>query len=99
MSQIEDGDWYGSWQASDAQLTYVLEKLNYSSLYDLTRGQYFPSAMDFWYYLQHPQLRKAAHIGNRTFSDGIEAYTAMIHDTMQTIVPQLVETMENYKVI
>ena len=77
----------------------MLEKLNYSSLYDLTRGQYFPSAMDFWYYLQQPELRKAANLGNRTFSDGIKTYTAMIHDTMQTILPQLIEIMENYKVL
>ena len=77
----------------------MLEKLNYSSLYDLTRGQYFPSAMDFWYYLQQPEIRKAANLGNRTFSDGIKTYTAMIHDTMQTILPQLIEIMENYKVL
>ena len=76
----------------------MLEKLNYSSLYDLTRGQYIPTAMDFWYFLQQPHLRKAANIGNRTFSDGIQSYTAMIHDTMQSILPQLIEVMENYKV-
>ena len=31
-------------------------------------------------------------------SDGLEIYKAMIEDTMQSIRPELVEAMENYKV-
>ena len=54
--------------------------------------------MDFWYYLQQPHVRKAAHIGNRTLSDGVDIYRAMLEDTMQSVKPQLIEVMENYKV-
>ena len=54
--------------------------------------------MDFWYYLQQSHVRKAAHLGNRTLSDGVDIYRAMLEDTMQTAKPQLIEVMENYKV-
>jgi hypothetical protein len=36
--------------------------------------------------------------GNKTLSDGLEIYKAMIEDTMQSIKPELIEAMENYKV-
>ena len=36
--------------------------------------------------------------GNRTLSDGLEIYQAMIEDTMQSVKPELVEAMQNYKV-
>ena len=36
--------------------------------------------------------------GNKTLSDGLEIYKAMIEDTMQSVKPELVEAMENYKV-
>ena len=84
--------------SSNSQLMYILHNLNYSSLYDYTQGQYHPSQMDFWYYLQQPHVRRAAHLGNRTLSDGVDIYRAMIEDTMQSVKPQLVDVMENYKV-
>jgi hypothetical protein len=84
--------------ASDNQLHFVLQSLNYSSLYDLTKGQFKPSTMDFWYYLQEPHVRKAMNLGNRSMSDGLEIYKAMIEDTMQDVVDKLVEAMENYRV-
>ncbi len=36
--------------------------------------------------------------GNRTLSDGLEIYQAMIEDTMQSVKPELIEAMQNYKV-
>ncbi len=38
------------------------------------------------------------NLGTRSMSDGLEIYKAMIEDTMQSIRPELVEAMENYKV-
>lgn len=85
--------------ASDQQLHYILQCLNYSCLYDITRGQYSPSAMDFWHYLQQPEVRKAAKLGSRPMSDGLTIYKEMVEDTMMSIVPELTEAMENYKVV
>ena len=48
--------------------------------------------------MQQPHIRKAMNLGNRSMSDGLEIYKAMIEDTMQSIRPELVEAMENYKV-
>ncbi len=36
--------------------------------------------------------------GNKTLSDGLEIYKAMIEDTMQSVKPELIEAMDNYKV-
>ena len=63
--QIQNEQWFDSWMASDNQLHFVLQSLNFSSLYDLTRGQYTPHTMDFWYYMQQPHIRKAMNLGNR----------------------------------
>ena len=62
----------------------------------------------FWYYnvifpfvrywMQQPHVRKSMKLGSRRMSDGLEIYKAMIEDTMQSIRPELVEAMENYKV-
>ena len=52
----------------------------------------------FRYWVQQPHIRKAMNLGNRSMSDGLEIYKAMIEDTMQSIRPELVEAMENYKV-
>ena len=49
--------------------------------------------------MQQPHIRKAMNLGNRSMSDGLEIYKAMIEDTMQSIVPELVEAMENYRVM
>lgn len=38
------------------------------------------------------------NLGNRSMSDGLEIYKAMIEDTMQSVRPELVEALENYKV-
>ena len=84
--------------ASDNQLHFVLQSLNFSSLYDMTRGQYTPHTMDFWYYMQQPHIRRAMNLGNRSMSDGLDIYKAMIEDTMQSVRRELVEAMENYKV-
>ena len=54
--------------------------------------------MDFWYWMQQPHVRKSMKLGSRRMSDGLEIYKAMIEDTMQSIRPELVEAMENYKV-
>ena len=85
--------------ASDNQLHFILQALNYSSLYDLTKGQFKPGSMDFWYYMQQPEIRKAMNLGNRTMSDGLEIYKAMIEDTMQDVREELIEALENYKVL
>ena len=49
--------------------------------------------------MQQPQIRKAMNLGNRSMSDGLEIYKAMIEDTMQSIKSELVEAMDNYKVL
>ena len=54
--------------------------------------------MDFWYWMQKPEIRKAMNLGNRSMSDGLEIYKAMIEDTMQSVKTELVEAMNNYKV-
>ena len=46
--QIANHDWFGSWLASDSQLHFILQNLNYSSLYDYTHGQFSVDTMDFW---------------------------------------------------
>lgn len=84
--------------ASDQQLHFVLQSLNYSSLYDFTRGQFNLGVMDFWFWMQQPHIRKSMNLGNRSMSDGLEIYKAMIEDTMQSIRSELVEAMEHYKV-
>ena len=38
------------------------------------------------------------NLGNRSMSDGLEIYKAMIEDTMQSITKELVEALDNYKV-
>jgi len=48
--------------------------------------------------MQKPNVRKAMNLGNRSMSDGLDIYKAMIEDTMQDVIPELVEAMENYKV-
>ena len=98
VQKIAAEDWFSSWLASDQQLHFILQSLNYSSLYDFTRGQFSLGAMDFWYWMQQPDIRRAMNLGNRSMSDGLEIYKAMIEDTMQSIRPELVEAMENYKV-
>ena len=50
------------------------------------------------YYLQQPHVRNAMNLGNRSMSDGLEIYKAMIEDTMQSITKELVEALDNYKV-
>ena len=96
--QIANQDWFGSWLASDQQLHFILQSLNFSSLYDFTHGQFSVNTMDFWYWMQQPHIRKAMNLGNRSMSDGLEIYKAMIEDTMQSIKRELVEAMDNYKV-
>ena len=96
--QIANHDWFGAWIASDQQLHFILESLNYSSLYDFTQGQFSIDTMDFWYWMQKPEIRKAMNLGNRSMSDGLEIYKAMIEDTMQSVKTELVEAMNNYKV-
>ena len=96
--KISKKDWFSSWLASDQQLHFVLQSLNYSSLYDFTRGQFSLGGMDFWYWMQQPHIRKSMNLGNRSMSDGLEIYKAMIEDTMQSIRSELVEAMENYRV-
>jgi len=97
--KISKQEWFSSWLASDQQLHFVLQSLNYSSLYDFTRGQFSLGGMDFWYWMQQPHVRKSMKLGSRRMSDGLEIYKAMIEDTMQSIRPELVEAMENYKVL
>ena len=48
LLQISKQEWFSSWLASDQQLHFVLQSLNYSSLYDFTRGQFSLGGMDFW---------------------------------------------------
>ena len=48
--------------------------------------------------MQQPHVRKSMKLGSQRMSDGLEIYKAMIEDTMQSIRPELVEAMENYKV-
>ena len=48
--------------------------------------------------MQKPEIRKAMNLGNRSMSDGLEIYKAMIEDTMQSVKTELVEAMNNYKV-
>ena len=98
LFQIAKEEWFSSWLASDKQLHFVLQSLNYSSLYDFTRGQFSLGGMDFWYWMQQPHVRKSMKLGGRRMSDGLEIYKAMIEDTMQSIRSELVEAMENYKV-
>lgn len=99
IAKILNEEWFESWRASDNQLHFILESLNYTSLYDLTRGQYRPNAMDFWHWIQQPHIRKAMNLGNRSMSDGVDIYRSMIEDTMQSIKPELAEAIENYKVL
>ena len=38
------------------------------------------------------------NLGNRSMSDGLEIYKAMIEDTMQSFRTELVEALDHYRV-
>jgi hypothetical protein len=67
----------------------------YFSLFILVQCEIFAFVR---YWMQQPHVRKSMKLGSRRMSDGLEIYKAMIEDTMQSIRPELVEAMENYKV-
>ncbi len=50
------------------------------------------------YYMQQPHVRNAMNLGNRSMSDGLEIYKAMIEDTMQDVKKELAEALDNFKV-
>ena len=85
LNMIKHGDWLDAWKASDEQLNFILTALNYSNLYDMSKDQYRPSTMNFWGWLNSDHVRKAIHVGDMEFSDGLKVYMAMVEDTMRSV--------------
>ncbi|OBS77858.1 hypothetical protein A6R68_19753, partial [Neotoma lepida] len=50
-------------------------------------------------FLSLPQVREAIHVGNQTFSDGVEVEKYLREDTMQSVKSWLAEIMDHYKVL
>ncbi|XP_069853330.1 probable serine carboxypeptidase CPVL [Dipodomys merriami] len=53
----------------------------------------------FGKFLSLPQVRRAIHVGNKTFSDGATVESYLREDTMKSVKPWLTEIMNNYKVL
>jgi vitellogenic carboxypeptidase-like protein len=99
LSTIAQQKWLEAWQGSDQQLNFILTALNYSNLYDISKDQYRPSTMNFWHWLTKPTTRRALHVGNLKFSDGLQVYMSMIEDTMRSVKPYLEELLPHYPVL
>ncbi|KAF6085626.1 carboxypeptidase vitellogenic like [Phyllostomus discolor] len=50
-------------------------------------------------FLALSEVRRAIHVGNRTFNDGSEAKKYLQEDFVQSVLPWLAELMNNYKVL
>ena len=49
-------------------------------------------------WLTLPDVRHSLHVGNLTYSDGSKVEEHLLNDIMQSVKPQLAETMNYYKV-
>ncbi len=55
---------------------------------------------DHGYYhklIEQAPIRKALHVGNKTFNDGSKVEQMLLHDIMQSVKPWIEDIMENYK--
>ena len=51
--------------------------------------------MGYYYnYINLPQVRKAIHVGNLTFNDGVAVEQHLIEDVMQSVKPWIEEIMD-----
>ncbi|XP_036897128.1 probable serine carboxypeptidase CPVL [Sturnira hondurensis] len=50
-------------------------------------------------FLALSEVRRAIHVGNRTFNDGSKVRKYLREDLFSSVTPQLVELMNNYKVL
>ena len=99
LEMIKNKQWLEAWQTSDQQLNFILQALNYSNLYDISKDQYRPSTMNFWSWLNTESVRQAIHVGSVDFSDGLNVYMAMVEDTMRSVKPYLEEVLKHYRVL
>ena len=49
-------------------------------------------------WLSLPDVRRSIHVGNLTYNDGGKVEKFLLMDLMQSVKPQLTETMNFYKV-
>jgi len=59
-----------------------------------------PADMNYYSkWLSLPDVRRSLHVGNLTYNDGSKVEQFLLTDLMQSMKPQLVVTMNFYKVL
>ncbi|PRD25404.1 UNVERIFIED_CONTAM: serine carboxypeptidase CPVL [Trichonephila clavipes] len=83
----------------EANPNYLLQFSGYDYTYFLLDTK-TPQDMTYYRdYIRLPEFRKAVHVGNLTFHTSKKVRDYLLKDFMLSVKPQLIEIMNNYKVL
>jgi len=83
----------------DEALTYLANCSGPIDYYNYLRCK-MPDDMSYYgKWLALPAVRRSIHVGNLTYNDGSKVQQYLLMDLMQSVKPQLAETMNFYKVM
>ncbi|GFT56660.1 probable serine carboxypeptidase CPVL [Nephila pilipes] len=83
----------------DNDPNYFLEFTGYEYPFFLLYTKLPPSELYFEQYVNSTRFRKAVHVGNLTFNDGLTVANFLSDDPMRSVKTLLIEIMNNYKVL
>ncbi|XP_040568439.1 venom serine carboxypeptidase [Lepeophtheirus salmonis] len=89
LDLIEQGKFKRANDHRQNVLTDILALLSYTNAYDITKSQSDLTMWDFWPYIQKPIVRKALHVGNLHFSDGLR----VIHELGSSIMMDQIDAL------
>ena len=96
---IKDEDWKGAHNAWSIELGYVLDRMNYSYIYELRQSETDPTEDDYMDFCNLPTTRTALHVGDLEYPNSGDVYGSMLNDFFQSSKPNIEFLLEKYRVL
>ncbi|GAB6021024.1 hypothetical protein CHUAL_003661 [Chamberlinius hualienensis] len=95
VQAINDGDYINALSHNDALLLLYSDYTKLFDYYNYLRWNEPPDQNYYNSYLKRADVRKSIHVGNLTFSPGLECSLKLEEDTCQSTKPWLEELLDN----
>ncbi|XP_024418883.2 probable serine carboxypeptidase CPVL [Desmodus rotundus] len=103
LAHIKEGEWLQAFEVLDKLIggdhSYLANVTGCPNLANIVRCTEPEEYSYFEKFLSISEVRRAIHVGNRTFNDGSAVEKYLREDIPQSALPWLAEIMNNYKVL
>ncbi|KAM5302888.1 putative serine carboxypeptidase CPVL [Glossophaga mutica] len=103
LAHVKEGQWLQAIEVLGRLMydddSYLVNVTGCPNLFNIVQCTESEEYSNFKKFLALSEVRRAIHVGNRTFNDGSKVKKYLWEDLLQSILPWLAELMNNYKVL